>query len=139
MQNLCKKLGFRLRHDTEESVAKAEIDLQQEGEWFVGPPFLSCLYPDLRFLFFFRRFFCLFRLGHRVSTSPELLVFKGMIAGQLFERDFTVEPDAAHGEDFRTEMDIVHVPDQDCQESERRLKAVHNAENLMHRQGENTD
>ena len=27
MQNLCKKLGFRLRHDAEESVVKAEVDL----------------------------------------------------------------------------------------------------------------
>ena len=27
MQNLCKKLGFRLRHNAEESVVKAEVDL----------------------------------------------------------------------------------------------------------------
>ena len=63
------------------------------------------------------------------------LVLQGMKHAQFFSRDFSVQPDLAHREDFWVQVNIVHVPDNHGQKGEYGFIAVEDDEYVMNPQG----
>lgn len=59
-----------------------------------------------------------------------------MKGAELFSCDLSVQPDLAHREDLRIEVDIVHVPDDNSQEGQDSLIAVDDDEDVVDPQGE---
>lgn len=65
------------------------------------------------------------------SFFKNFLVLERMKRAEFLSTNFSVEPNSAHREDFRIKVDIVHVPDDDCQKGKHRLIAMDNDKNIM--------
>jgi hypothetical protein len=62
-------------------------------------------------------------------------VFETVETAEVGRGDLAVEPDAAHREGFGLEVDGIHVPDDDGQESQDGLVAVDDDEHLWSQRG----
>lgn len=71
-----------------------------------------------------------------MGSLLQLFKLQRVLLLQVAERDFACEPNPTHRENARLEVDMVEVPDDDCQEGEESLVTVDQASDVPDPQGQ---